>query len=541
MENKNTQSGQPDGQVRDLSLRTGIRRGGSLTLPQNKDLFFIVIALLLVALYVATSGGGFPLDDSWIHQSYARNLGELGEWSFIPGQPSAASTAPLYTVLLAIGYKLGIGYQLWTHLLGALSLGVSAIVGIRLAQRLLPGTRIIGIATGAALLLAWHLIWAAASGMETMLFSMMTLIMIWLVWRELDDDISQNDKDIARRGAVFGAITALSVATRPEAALLAAIAGAMLWLSHPREKWRNMLIWSITSAIVFMIMITPYLLLNLHLTDDLLPNTSAAKMAEYRPLLQQSYPTRITNLVIPIIAGGQLLLLPGAFYAVWQIAQNTRSQRKNALLLLPALWFIGLIMLYAARLPANYQHGRYVIPALPSLLLLGVVGTYGLLQRTRKSMAGRVLLRTLVIATALMFGYFAVVIGPSVYSTDVHVIEEEMVTPAKWLAENLAPDDLLVVHDIGAVGYFAPRTIIDLAGLVSPEVIPLIGDDEALWALMQERDARYLMAFTNQLPGQNIDDQRLCFVYQSHGTTAEIAGGTKMVVYALAWDGECGR
>ncbi|MEZ6074072.1 MAG: hypothetical protein R3C10_28290, partial [Pirellulales bacterium] len=43
---------------------------------------------------------GFPLDDSWIHQTYARNLADFGEWSFVPGTPSAGSTAPLYSTLL---------------------------------------------------------------------------------------------------------------------------------------------------------------------------------------------------------------------------------------------------------------------------------------------------------------------------------------------------------------------------------------------------------------------------------------------------------
>jgi hypothetical protein len=40
---------------------------------------------------------GFPLDDSWIHLTYARNLALRGEWAFLPGVPSAGSTAPLWS------------------------------------------------------------------------------------------------------------------------------------------------------------------------------------------------------------------------------------------------------------------------------------------------------------------------------------------------------------------------------------------------------------------------------------------------------------
>ena len=53
----------------------------------------LTVALAMVVLYVATGGGGFPLDDSWIHQTYARNLAQTGQWAFVPGVPSAASTS----------------------------------------------------------------------------------------------------------------------------------------------------------------------------------------------------------------------------------------------------------------------------------------------------------------------------------------------------------------------------------------------------------------------------------------------------------------
>ncbi|MCL4254478.1 MAG: hypothetical protein KJ043_11970, partial [Anaerolineae bacterium] len=85
-----------------------------------RDLIFIVLASILVGFY-ALSISGFPLDDSWIHQVYGRNLAQLGQWAFIPDVPSSASTAPFYTVLLAIGYALNIPYLLWTHALGALA------------------------------------------------------------------------------------------------------------------------------------------------------------------------------------------------------------------------------------------------------------------------------------------------------------------------------------------------------------------------------------------------------------------------------------
>src|SRR5690606_36632405 len=80
---------------------------------------FALLAALVVAAYLAASaaGGyvGFPLDDAWIHQTYARNLGQHGEFAFVLGQPSAGSTAPLWTALLAVGYAARLDYCAWAY------------------------------------------------------------------------------------------------------------------------------------------------------------------------------------------------------------------------------------------------------------------------------------------------------------------------------------------------------------------------------------------------------------------------------------------
>src|SRR5262245_3603559 len=95
---------------------------------------------VLVYLGVSAAGGaaGFPLDDAWIHQTYARNLGTRGEFAFIPGQPSAGSTSLLWTGLLAIGYTLRVEPQVWAYGLGVALLGLNAWLVYRLVQRWWP-------------------------------------------------------------------------------------------------------------------------------------------------------------------------------------------------------------------------------------------------------------------------------------------------------------------------------------------------------------------------------------------------------------------
>ncbi len=506
---------------------------------RRQDVLFLLLSAFLVILYTTTAGGGFALDDSWIHQTYARNLAETGQWAFVPGVPSAASTSPLFTVLLVIGYKLSVNYLLWTYALGALVLAITGMLGARLAEQVLPEQGYIGLVTGLALVLAWHLIWSAASGMETMLFGMMTLALIWLAWRELEVNHSTHFGSLIQRGTLFGALAALAILSRPEGIILAGLIAGLMLLVRPQRSWRGFLLWSIGAGIGFLLLSAPYLIYNLQLTGGLLPDTAAAKQAEYASLLTHDYPTRFVRMLRPLIGGGQLLLVPGMIAYTLIMAQRLRGEIKSAVYLLPVLWAIALIGLYAARLPADYQHGRYVIPVLPSLILTGVIGLIWLARRAKPSVVGRVVNRSLIISSAIAFLYFALIVGPAAYRQDVHIINEEMVASAQWIAEHIPPGELLAVHDIGAVGYFAPRPILDLAGLVSPEIVPIIHDGEALWDLMQQREARYLMAFPDQVPGRDTDDSRLCPLFTTGGAASRSVGGPNMTIYLLAWNRAC--
>lgn len=518
-----------------------------------------LLALAGVAAYVIASAiiheVGFPLDDSWIHQTYARNLAERGEWAFVPGEPSVASTSPLYTVLLAVGYVLNIRFFAWTFALGAAALAAAGWIGARAGERLFPALPWVGGWTSLAMVAAWHLVWAAASGMETMLFSTLSLAVVWIAWRELGD-LSQRSRALFGRGLLLGVVGAALTLTRPEGTGLVALAGAMVLLAgpfgDPRRAWRAYGAWGAGLALGWLAGVAPYLALNLHIDGSLLPNTASAKQAENAPALDLPLLERYVRMLLPLVAGGQLVLLPGAAVALRELVARARSDRRAALYFLPLAWIIVDMSAYALRLPAPYQHGRYVIPVLPHVLLYGVGGTLILIQNNRRAFVRRVLARSLGLsAVAIMVGFWG--IGAQTYGRDVRIINTEMVDTAHWVRENLPPDELLAVHDIGAIGYYAPRPILDLAGLVSPEVVPIIRDHDALMQLMCERDARYLMVLPDQRPATP-DDPRLGTetvydpdlgatvrkpLFDTDAPYSPAAGGGNMLIYALQWPEGC--
>ncbi len=509
----------------------------------RRDLIIAAAAIALGVLYVAMGGGGFPLDDSWIHQTYGRNLAQYGEWAFTPGIPSTASTSPLYTVLLALGYALGVPFLIWTHGMGIVALVVTGLVGARMADHLASSVRGAGLYTGLALVGAWHLVWSAGAGMETMLFSMWTLVILWLAWNEMRS-ASPPSALTPRivRGILFGVACGLMTLTRPEGAMLVGLTGLALVLARPTMRWRDLFVYGAAAAFAFIIVLLPYLSFNLQVTGGLLPNTAASKRADLVVLFERPYLQRVIDLLIPLTAGAQLLLVPGALVFAATQLRKLRSDKNSWLLLVPLAWSIGLILLYAAYLPAFFQHGRYVIPALPAFIVCGMAGTLTHLRRKPRSMIGRILTRALAITLLITYGITALVLGLQAYTKDVSIIDGEMVPAAHYIRDNIPVDALMAIHDIGAVGYFASRPIIDLAGLVSPELLPLIPveqNGEAVWTLLRERDVRYVMGFVDQLPGANPNDPRLCPIFRARGMNAEVSDVYNMSIYRIAWEQNC--
>jgi len=79
-------------------------------------------------------------------------------------------------------------------------------------------------------------------------------------------------------------------------------------------------------------------------------------------------------------------------------------------------------------------------------------------------------------------------------------VETQMVQTAQWINDNLPPDAILGVHDIGAIGYFTPNPIIDLAGLITADVIPFMHDEIRLDEYLNSENTEFLVTFPGWYP-----------------------------------------
>ena len=111
----------------------------------------------------------------------------------------------------------------------------------------------------------------------------------------------------------------------------------------------------------------------------------------------------------------------------------------------------------------------------------------------------RVWTRALVGALGILCLAF-LVLGGQAYAEDRCIIQQEMVDVALWLHDNTPPNARIAAHDIGAIGYWAQRPLLDLAGLINPEVIPVMRDEARLLEYIVDHKPDYLVTFPSWYP-----------------------------------------
>src|SRR5690606_23308916 len=123
--------------------------------------------------------------------------------------------------------------------------------------------------------------------------------------------------------------------------------------------------------------------------------------------------------------------------------------------------------------------------------------------------------------------------GAATYAAEVRNINDLQIRTAQWIAAHTSEDARVATNDIGAIGFFGRRYILDTEGLVSPE---------AIWPKRMHRHLEFLEAsrpdvlviFPNWYPTLAA---RTDLFEEVARISAEkvIAGGESLVVYRTPW------
>jgi hypothetical protein len=283
----------------------------------------------------------------------------------------------------------------------------------------------------------------------------------------------------------FGIFLGMGAWIRPEAVLFSFLAILSFFLYMRKKGIRPPLMLGLGAAAALF----SYFIFEYHLHGLPWPNTFYAKPAEYLALTGQSILTRLIQPWIPLLAGPLAVLWIFLIPCIYYLAQKRLWYH-----FWPLAGCLLHILVFSLQLPAFYQHGRYFIPLLPILLGYAVSGSFLLAEKVDGILLPRILSRAGWASALLLLGIF-LWIGAGRFTTDVDIIESEMVFSSRWIQAHTPVDAVVAAHDIGALGFWGKRRIVDLGGLTDLDSIKLLEGGVSLKDYLKNKQADYLMTF----------------------------------------------
>jgi hypothetical protein len=189
--------------------------------------------------------------------------------------------------------------------------------------------------------------------------------------------------------------------------------------------------------------------------------TRDARMAQ-RDLLTFG-PRAVQNFWLTLVdqfAWGAWLLLPAVLAGA--AASPARGFSLTVLAIYLVVPFAMGITAPQRLKPENVRYTAQLVVLAPPLVAVGLSHLF-----RRSSLVSLVMVALLAVVTA-----WRTVGRASEYAASVKNIQEIHVATGRWIDGHLPADAVVAVNDVGAIAYFGKRRILDLEGLVSPEVLP---------------------------------------------------------------------
>ncbi|HPQ70693.1 MAG TPA: hypothetical protein PKW95_16330 [bacterium] len=430
---------------------------GPLSPTWRRGLF---IALMLTTLatfcrYMFPLEGyveAFPIDDSYITLTAARNFAAMNILAVNPRIPLSAVTSPLHVLLIGLLAKV-MAVEIANRVVGLLAYLALSWGVFNWSQRLGASFHA-SLATAVVTISCGPLTFGALNGMETTFFA---ALLIWIFY------CYERTADRPRWFYPLGMLIGAAILTRPEgwfaALVIYAVAGWRWWKNRQEQSLTPLLV----SGSLALLTIAPYLLAELYYNGAMFPVTVSAKKHFFSdgclPLLSKA---SITFFTIWLMFAPYLVLLPLLYWS-----------RPFLRRVYPWAFILVFYAAYTSQFPGALGHywGRYQHPLLPILLTGAIAGADELYRRLfrpdwwRHLIVGGIVLLYLTVITAI-----GGTMQLGVYRNALVNAQAYLMNITDWIRANTEPGDIIGTHDIGALYYFGERPVLDLVGLADPEI-----------------------------------------------------------------------
>jgi len=426
----------------------------------------LLIASAAWLVFAAFSVWHFTFDDSYIGFRFAWNFARGIGIVYNAGQRVEGYTSFLWVVLLAGASRVGLDVVFASKVLGVLFSLLTFLANYFLC-RLLSSSK--APVYGAGLLLTatnTFFIVGCVAGLETPLF---TALLSWCLFGCLKAFRETNQAMQSSWSVGTAVLFSLLVMARPDGILIYAV----IWLYAAkglRKQPRALAFFTLPFLLVY----APYFLWRRHYYGLLFPNTFYVKRGGTPALFAKG--AADTGKFLGLETGGWFLSgLVGLAVALFPAADTTVLALAIASRIIFELWSGGVS-------PGEYH---FLVSALPIYWILAervLAGRFAVLRGRGRTLATGVCVFLLAMQVASFFSYRKHHMGPVETG-----MERAHVALGKWLAANSPPAATVAVGDIGAIGWWSRRKILDLDGLTDTYISHLPGVYPA------RHDSRYVL------------------------------------------------
>ena len=455
------------------NLLTGVMPVLEVPLPPSS--FALALVLLLgLAAWVSTVNFWYAYDDALITYRFARNLATGVGLVYNPGEWHLGTTAPLYAVILgALGWLAGPDkIPFFGGLISSLSLTAGGLALALFAAR--HRAPLAGVFAG--------MFYVTNPMMFITFAGEMPLQMALILWGLVAYR--------AERPNVAAALLACAALTRPDGLLAAAVVFGYDVVVRRRILWRT---WLVYAGIV-----APFVIATWIVYGSPLPGTLSAKLAQrasgyWTLTFGKGLRNWFNVFLLPGVDGPRLAFFsldPGTI-SFWATV-GVLAIAGYRFWALPFVWIVLFVMIYRT-MKVPFYHW-YAAPALVGLSIVTGAGVAALLSLARRVLplkrAEGPLLVALGFVLVVIAGYPALLALPE--SSKPHAAIGVYTAVGQWLHDHTPPGASVGYYEIGFIGYYSDRPIVDSLGLVDPSIPPHVAKGDLAWAFRERRPAYIL-------------------------------------------------
>jgi len=407
----------------------GFGTKGIIPVHATKYSWVLNLVPIVIVIYFAYLARNFQLDDALIYLRYIRNLFDGQGLVYNPGTNLNGLTSPLYTYLMIMGSMILRDLQLTSIVISAVFMVGACLVGGRLFSRsnfeAIFTASVIG-----AIAYFYH-----TFGMETPIFLFLIGLSLYLYKKE---------------SPWFIISLALLLITRSEGVFLGAVIAVDYLVRHRRlPDYRYLVAATLIVAGPFVFSYFYY--------GSLLPATGGAKIGQGQSgLWGAGWSFLDVGYFIPAFLKGSALAA-GIFFGL--ALYGFYTEIRNRIVIIAGVFLALLAAFYIGLNIPNY-HWYYA----PFVYFMVIFASRGLWRLFELALGWRLPLRVaLVFVVSTGFGYS---LTKSV-SLEERGANQGYVMMGNWLNENTPADSSVAMVEIGTVGWYSEREIIDILGLVS--------------------------------------------------------------------------